>query len=369
MSCEERVKGMRGPTDPDEIPWAKYPAVAVEKTARKWLESQALLGLASNTIQAYGRGLQEFLEYCYRFGVTPAEATREQVIGFVRELRCRPSARGANVLALDSGVGLSNATLQQRLTSVRLFFDYVIEEGLRESNPVGRGKYKSGNASGIGQSKGLIPRYKRLPWIPDDAQWNGFLLAAREEPIRNRCMIGLAYDAALRREELCLMESGDIDPAHRTVRVRAETTKSRRERLVPYSAATSELLRAYLLKRHTLSQDRGPLFLSESRRNYSKPVSIWTWSKVIRKIADRAGLPQMSTHTFRHLCLTDLARAGWDLHEIARFAGHRSLETTQQYVHLSCRDLALKISLGMDQVHQWRARMLAQVLLVQGERP
>ncbi|MDP2858427.1 MAG: tyrosine-type recombinase/integrase [Bacillota bacterium] len=359
---------MRGAMDPDEIPWTKYPAVAVEKTARKWLESQALLGLARNTVEAYARGLQEFLQYCARGGITPVEATRGQVVGFVGELRRRPSPRGANVLALDSGVGLSNATLQQRLTCVRLFFDYVTEEGLRETNPVGRGKYKSGNAFRVGQSKGLIPRYKRLPWIPDDGHWDSFLLAAREEPIRNRCMIGLAYDAALRREELCLVESRDIDPAHRTVRIRAETTKSRKERLVPYSAATSDLLKAYLLQRHTLSKDRGPLFLSESRRNYGKPITMWTWSKVIRRIADRAGLPQMSTHTLRHLCLTDLARAGWDLHEIARFAGHRSLETTQQYVHLSCRDLALKVALGMDQVHQWRAHVLAQTLLEPEER-
>lgn len=360
---------MHGPMDPDEIPWTKYPAIAVEKTARKWLESQALLGLAKNTVEAYARGLEGFLVYCNVAGIDAVQATRENVIGFVGELRRRPGPRGSNVLALDSGVGLSNATLQQRMTSVRLFFDYVVEEGLRAANPVGRGRYKAGKAFGAGQAKGLIPRYKKLPWIPDDKQWESFLLAARTESIRNRCMIGLAYDAALRREELCLVESGDIDPAHRTVRVRAETTKSRRERLVIYSSATGDLLKAYLLHRHTVSEGRGPLFLSESRRNYAEPVTMWTWSKVVRRIADRAGLSQMSTHTLRHLCLTDLARAGWDLHEIARFAGHHSLETTQQYVHLSCRDLALKVALGMDQVHEWRARVLAQAFLEQEERP
>ena len=41
---------------------------------------------------------------------------------------------------------------------------------------------------------------------------------------------------ALRREELCLLESEDLDPAYRTITVRAETTKSRRGRVVPYSA-------------------------------------------------------------------------------------------------------------------------------------
>jgi integrase/recombinase XerD len=34
---------------------------------------------------------------------------------------------------------LANVTVQQRLVAVRLFYDYLIEEGLRETNPVGRG--------------------------------------------------------------------------------------------------------------------------------------------------------------------------------------------------------------------------------------
>jgi integrase/recombinase XerD len=144
------------------------------------------------------------------------------------------------------------------------------------------------------------------------------------------------------------------------VRVRAETTKTRRERIVPYSAATGELLRAYLAHRRTLSPARGPLFLSESRRNRAAPLSLWTWSKVVRALALRAGVPQLSTHTLRHLCLTDLARAGWELHAIATFAGHRNPATTLQYIHLSGRDLAAQLARGMEQIHAWRVRTLAQ---------
>ncbi len=41
-------------------------------------------------------------------------------------------------------------------------------------------------------------------------------------------------------------------------------------------------------------------------------------------------MPRFSTHTTRHLCLTDLARMGWELHAIATFAGHRSTDSTLQ---------------------------------------
>lgn len=60
----------------------------------------------------------------------------------------------------------------------------------------------------------------------------------------------------------------------------------------------------------------------------------------------------------RHLCLTDLARAGWDAHEIASFAGHRSLQSTLLYIHLSARDLAGKFARGMAAVHDERMALL-----------
>ncbi len=180
-----------------------------------------------------------------------------------------------------------------------------------------------------------------------------------EEPIRNRIMLTFAYDAGLRREELCSLCTDDIDPSRRMIRVRAETTKGRRDRIVPYSVASGALLAVYLDHRRTFAQKRGRLFLSESRRNHSAPISIWSWSKIVLQIARRAGVPRFTTHTLRHLCLTDLARSGWDIHEIATFAGHRSVQTTLLYIHLSGRDLARKLTASMAQVHVRRTGMLA----------
>ncbi|WP_329611685.1 site-specific integrase [Kitasatospora herbaricolor] len=139
--------------------------------------------------------------------------------------------------------------------------------------------------------------------------WGSCRSRARQEPVRNRVMLALAYDAALRREELCSLRTDDLDPAHRTLRVRAETTKNRLERVVPYSASTGVLMSAYLAHRATVSRARGPLFLSESRRNHGQPLTLWTWSKVVRRIALEAGASRFSTHTTRHLCPTDLARS------------------------------------------------------------
>jgi integrase/recombinase XerD len=157
---------------------------------------------------------------------------------------------------------------------------------------------------------------------------------------------------------LCALRTEDLDPAHRTLRVRAETTKTRWERVVPYSAPTGVLLGQYLRHRASISRARGALFLSESRRNHAQPLTLWTWSKVVRRLALAADVPCFSTHTTRHLCLTDLARMGWEIHAIASFAGHRSTESTMRYIHLSGRELSERLNASMSHLHAWRVGML-----------
>jgi integrase len=108
----------------------------------------------------------------------------------------------------------------------------------------------------------------KLPWIPAEEQWVAVPAGFRDEPLRNRLMLALAYDAALRREELCARRTDDLDPAHRMLPVPAETTKTRREQVVPYSAPTGVLLSAYLRHRCTLSRARG-------RCSWRSPGGIW----------------------------------------------------------------------------------------------
>ncbi len=337
----------------------RWPDLSRCPLAVRWLVWQQDLGRSPRTVEAYARSLVDYLRFCARYDIDVVAAGRAEIAGYVRDLRERPGRHGRNVVALDSGAGLANATLQLRITVVRLFYDFLVEEGVRDRNPVGRG-YRAGD--GPGGRRGLVPRFQGLPWIPTDGQWRAVLEVAAGESLRNRLMLALAYDAALRREELCLLATDDLDPAHRTLRVRAETTKTRRGRMVPYSAVAGQLLAGYLAHRRSITRERGALFVSESPRNHGSAISPWTWSKVVRSIAVRAGVEAFSTHTLRHLCLTDLARSGWELHAIATFAGHQRTETTQRYIHLSGRDLADRLARGMSQIHAERVALIGEVL-------
>lgn len=322
------------------IRWDRCQLVAVDPHARSWLTLQSHRGLASNTLDAYSRALERYFSFLSTFRFSCLSVTRGDLGFYLADLQA-------------SNRHLSNATIQQLLTVVRLFHAYLMEEGVRSNNP----------AAQSGTKRAMVARRHKLPWIPNEEDWHSILTSARTEPIRNRVMLAFAYDAGLRREELCSLRSDDIDPSRRTLRIRAEITKGRRERIVPYSASSGELFLRYLEHQRALARKRGSLFLSESRRNYNEPISIWSWSKIVLRLARRAGVERFTTHTLRHLCLTDLARAGWDIHEIAAFAGHRSIQTTLLYIHLCGRDLSRKLAVGMAQIHARRAQMLAEVNL------
>jgi site-specific recombinase XerD len=317
------------------IRWDRCPVAAAHPLCNSWLTFQSHRGLARNTLDAYSHGIESFLRFLSDQHLSVPAVARLDVGAYLASLQ-------------KQNVCLSNATVQQRLTVLRLFYSYLVEEGVCQKNPVGQDG-----------SHALVRRTRKLPWIPNEGDWQAILTATTQEPVRNRVMLTFAYDAGLRREELCSLCTDDIDPSRRMIRVRAENTKGRRDRIVPYSATSGALLMQYLDRRRAVGQKRGRLFLSESRRNYSAPISIWSWSKIALGIARRAGVPRFTTHTLRHLCLTDLARAGWDIHEIATFAGHRSVQTTLLYIHLSGRDLARKLTATMAQIHARRAGMLA----------
>jgi integrase/recombinase XerD len=216
--------------------WERYPSVARLDAARTWLWMQHDLQLAPKTLDAYGRSLNDYLAFCDRAAVDPETASRAHLARYVADLTTRPC---------PARQGLANATIQLRLTVVRLFYDHLIEDGVREDNPVGRGRYTPGNAFAGKRERGLLARYQRLPWIPGDDQWQALLRAVRDEPLRNRAMFVLAYDGALRREELVTVQIGDLDFAHRHVRLRAERTKNGVARVVTFSQTTGALLVAY----------------------------------------------------------------------------------------------------------------------------
>ncbi len=300
--------------------------------ARQWLTMREQFGLAANTLDAYARAVDSYFAFMEGRERTCEKSTQADIAGWINEMRAR---------------GLANATLIQRVTALRLFFEYLVEEGLRPGNPVSRGGAFRCYGEAVFRTAGPVRRLHRLPWIPNDEEWERMLRVTANDCLRDRTMMALAYDGALRREELCSVAVSDFDFARKLLTIRAETTKNRSGKVVPYSPPTSVLLCRYLNRRRTMRVDPDAVFLSESPRNRTAPITAYTWTKVVERMALRSDLPRLTTHTMRHLRLTDLARAGLDMHQIATLAGHRVLQSTLIYIHLSARDLTAALEKTM----------------------
>jgi hypothetical protein len=141
-----------------EVDWFRYPFVRDSSCGRRWLQIQSDLGLAKNTVEVYGRGLDEYLRFLRDLEIDPKECKREIIASFIRRLTLKPGATRGKVISIRAKAVLSNATLQQRLTAVRLFYDFLVEEQLCEKNPVARGRYTPGKAFGSMSQRGLVHR-------------------------------------------------------------------------------------------------------------------------------------------------------------------------------------------------------------------
>ena len=315
--------------------WADLlPHCADDQLATSFLTSLEVRGLSLNTVLAYGRAVESLIE------AVGDLASFHLDIGIVHRylayLRATQSRHRAS-----KGQTLAWATIRQRIVGLRAYADYLVDSSLLERNPVTRGSVRrTPEGEAIPIRRGLLPAVHQMPRLPTDAQWIRLLEVLQPRPVRDRLMFVLAYDGAFRRNEVVSLGLDDFDFSARHVTVRAENAKSGHPRTIVYSPATSSLLKSYLPLRRALSPSGQGLFSSDSPRNRGKTVGGYTWGLLASALAREADVPGFSTHSLRHLRLTDLARAGLDLKEIALFAGHRSTSSAMTYVHLSGRDLA-----------------------------
>ncbi|WP_324680727.1 site-specific integrase [Hymenobacter sp. GOD-10R] len=322
----------------------QFPVLSEHKTVAYWLHLNDLAGLTHSTQFKYAWGLADYLKFCQKLQVDHLGATQEHTSLYRKALQQRTWCKGHVVHS-----GLAKATMRQRMSILKLYYTYLKEEGMRDTIPLRTRNPWSHNHNAQGNSFGDVTE-SEVFWIPDTLEWNAIVEKIKTSSLRNELMLMLAYEAALRREEVCSLQIGDLDQNHLLLTVRKETTKNNMQRIVPISAPTHRLFAQYLALRPFAPSPKDPLFLSNSRSNKNEPITIWTWSKVIRATGLRTGLLEFRTHTMRHLRITHLVQAGVDLYTIAKLVGHKNPATTMRYTHLRPEQLAVKVRAALDAI-------------------
>jgi integrase/recombinase XerD len=213
---------------------------------------------------------------------------------------------------------LSQATVARRSASLRRFFGFLIDDGLRKDDP----------------SPALPrPRLERpLPRILESPEVERMFVAAEERAasdqptaVRNLALLELLYGSGLRATELVSLPRGAVRPGQPFLMVRGKGSK---ERLVPISSRAEGAVARWL---ELVPGDT--LWLFPSGKSHLSRVRLF---QIVRAMAADAGIApeRVSPHVLRHAFATHLLSGGADLRVLQSLLGHADIATTQIYTHV-----------------------------------
>ena len=111
---------MKARTRCPTIKFAKYPDLLQHQRVHEWLLIRTQFGLAFNTIDTYAHALSSYLAFSEGQKIAPELSSRADVVGWINEKRER---------------GIAEPSLILRLTGLRLFLDYLVDENAAPATP------------------------------------------------------------------------------------------------------------------------------------------------------------------------------------------------------------------------------------------
>jgi integrase/recombinase XerC len=233
--------------------------------------------------------------------------------------------------------GLAGRSIQRRLSAVRSFFEYLVQETrvqeLARKRPTDLINVKRNPAVEVRAPKSR----RRLPETLDTDQMASLLEIPAGDIFvtRDRAIMELLYSSGLRLAELVDLNVDRLHLADRSVRV---VGKGNKERIVPVGTEALEALKKWLQERAGIAKPtEAALFVGRGgerlgRRAVQTRVAYW---------ARRQGVSlRVYPHLFRHSFASHLLESGGDLRGVQELLGHADIATTQIYTHLDFQHLA-----------------------------
>ncbi|MDF1831111.1 MAG: tyrosine recombinase XerC [Porticoccaceae bacterium] len=219
--------------------------------------------------------------------------------------------------------GLSSASLQRWLSSVRTFFRYALQKQWLRTNP----------AEGVKAPS----KAKKLPKLMDADQATQLVSLTGNDwhSIRDRALLELLYSSGLRLAEVANVDVGDIYTNEGTIRV---TGKGNKTRLVPVGSCALIAIEHWLKVRNERAlEHEKALFVSQR----GKRISHRAIQQRVKLIAQKQGISQpIHPHMLRHSFASHMLESSGDLRAVQELLGHANLSTTQVYTHLDFQHLA-----------------------------
>jgi site-specific recombinase XerD len=139
--------------------------------------------------------------------------------------------------------------------------------------------------------------------------------------------------AGLRRCEVLGLRMADVRVGDR--RLFVAEGKGGHQRVVPVAGRFLQVLGDYLHDERPAAAPTSRLFVVLKGPRRGLPLSAEGLDEILSGARTRAGLEHATCHELRHTCLTRLREAGMALEAVQAQAGHRSIESTRIYLHLT----------------------------------
>ena len=269
-----------------------------------------------DTIRAYYREIDFWVQWCGRHNVDPAQARRIHIEMYREEMKQQ---------------GLRINTRSHKLSIVRRFYDSAVEAGLRDNNP----------AAGVRGGKDQTPGEEKIKSLTGAALSRLLDVVPTDTLVgkRDRAIIALMAIHGLRRIEVERMDESSILIQDELVSVEVRG-KANRMRQIYLRPDTYRVIANYLVSKHQAGfVAEGACFVSLSNRSRGERISRRSLNEIVDHYLNEASLKRVgvSCHALRHTFGTLSVSGGAKVEDLKEAMGHVEIESTELYVKAVAR--------------------------------
>lgn len=228
------------------------------------------------------------------------------------------------------GLNKKKTSIARKLASLRTFFQFLIREGVQETNPaklVATPKIERKLPNHLSMEDAV--RFIETPNLETDLGK------------RDRAILEFLYATGVRVGELVNLNLKDIDFREKLVRV---TGKRKKQRILPFGEPSLQALMFYLNEARPIFLNNCPPAERDDQAVFLNYQGTRITTRSVGRMIDKyiklcADIHDISPHSLRHSFATHLLDSGADLRDIQELLGHARLSTTQIYTHVSMEKL------------------------------
>jgi integrase/recombinase XerC len=268
-----------------------------------------------------------YLENERRLSEHTVLAYRNDILQFIdfQELKVEADFRDVNHQNFRSWIvhlvdlGVSNRSVNRKLSSLRTFFQWLLKNKVIEKNPAIK-------IQGPKSEKKLPEFASSTDMIPE--KWEG-IFPNSSSGFMDRLLIEVLYQTGIRLNELINLRNDNCSTTHIKV-----LGKRNKERIVPISSELYQMIAVQMKSSKSLNS----VFLFHLP-NGNKLYSKFVYRKINYYLGIVTSLDKKSPHVLRHSFATHMLNNGVGLEVLKELLGHANLTATQIYTHNSFTEL------------------------------